>query len=226
MNIFLNKKGDSALFQILICITILTFLLFFPVVSFSYFKFQTSVDDIALTTMRTATVRGGVDEEVMKTLVEEFQAKGYSFEGAMLNGKNSAKIVVWTNTNLCKDGVYTITNDNGTTYSITIREWPNTPEEKAASSNPEEYFNTNLRRYRTGFTSYKEGNSIKTVENGSEIKIRITVPISAHSTTLNALYGLLSGGSKDPLFENEGYGYSVSLTNLSELYQESQIVID
>ena len=87
----INKKGDSSIFQILICISILTFLLFFPIISFSYFKFQMSVDDIGLNALRTAMVRGGVDEEVMDTIVTAFETKGYSFEGNTLNGDDGAK---------------------------------------------------------------------------------------------------------------------------------------
>lgn len=215
-----NKNGDSSLFQILMCITILTFLLFFPIISFSYFKFQMSVDDIGLTAIRTATVRGGVDKEVMDAIVSNFEAKGYSFEGSTLNGEDAAKVIVWTNTNLCGNSYSFITED-GDAYNIEIRQWPTGD----TSSNPSAYYNSNLRRYRTGYSVYKDGDELKKVENGTEIKLRITVPISAHSKLLNALYGLVTpNANTENIFLNEGYGYSITYSALSELYQESQIV--
>ena len=220
---FKNKNGDSSIFQVIICITIITFLLFFPIITFSYFKFQTAVDDIALTALRSATVRGGVDEAVMDAIVSEFEAKGYSFEGSTLNGPNSAKVIVWTNTNLCGNS-YSFTTQEGQNYSIQIRNWPT--NDPTSSSNPSAYYNSTLRRYRTGYSVYKSGGTQTTVNNGSEIKLRITVPISAHSKMLNALYGLITPKDqmKENVFLNEGYGYSVTLSALSELYQDSQIV--
>lgn len=218
-----NKNGDSSVFQIIICITIITFLLFFPIISFSYFKFQTSVDDIALTALRSATVRGGVDAAVMDAIVSEFEAKGYSFEGSTLNGDNAAKVIVWTNTNLCGNN-YSFVTKEGHNYSIQVREWP--ADDPTSTSNPTAYYNSSLRRYRNGYSVYKNGGTLKTVNNGSEIKLRITVPISAHSKMINALYGLITPKNqmKQNVFLNEGYGYSVTLSALSELYQNSQVI--
>ena len=223
LKILKNKKGDSTILQVIICITILTFMLFFPIISFSYFKFQMSVDDIAITALETAIVRGGVDEEVMEIIVSEFQEKGYSFEGETLNGSNGAKVIVWTNTNLCKNG-YTFTTAEGNSCTIEIRPWPE--GDASSTTNPDAYYNSTYRRYRTGYSSFKDASgNIQTINNGSEIKIRITVPISAHVSTINALYGLINkGNSNNSIFLNEGYGYSVTLSGLSEIYQESQIV--
>ena len=223
-----NKNGDSSIFQILLCIGIITFFLMFPIISFSYFKFQNSVDDITSTAMKTAITRGGVDEQVMEIIVSEFVSKGYSFDGALLNGPNSAKVIVKTNTNLCGSG-YTFSKD-GKSYTIEVKKL----EDGYDTTNPliggTDY--STLRRYRTGYSSYKQNNSITTVNNGSEIRLELIVPISAHSKLLNALYALITPKNqittldKSSVYLPETHGYISSLINLSELYQESQIEHD
>ena len=208
----LNKKqGGSTLLEILLCITILTFFLFFPIICFSYFKFQSTVDDIAMTTLRVAVVRGGVDEEVMDSLVKNFEENGYSFDGSNLNGENSAKVIVRTNTNLC-GGDYTFTTENGNSYTIEIKEWSS-----ETTLNP--INNSTHRRYRTGNSIYKEGGITKKETNGPEIKLELDVPISNHSQMLNSLNKLIHSTEKI----EDTQGYKVILSGLSELYQESQI---
>lgn len=224
-NTIKNKNGDSSIFQILLCIGILTFCLMFPIISFAYFKFQTSVDDIATRAIKVATTRGGVDEQVMEIIVSEFIEKGYSFDGAVLNGSNNAKVIVRTNTNLCGNG-YTFSK-NGKSYTIEIRKM----EEGYKTTNPlvngSDY--STYRRYRNGYSSYKQNNTLMTINNGSEIRLELIVPISAHSKMLNALYALITPKNqittidKGSVYLDETYGYVVSLSALSELYQESQI---
>ena len=114
-NKILEKRGDSSIFQIIICITILTFMLFFPVFTFSYYKFKNTGDAIGLDVVQAASTRGGVDEEVLALLENELIDQGYSFDGKIIQqgeGTNPAsEIRVYTNVPLISE--YNLKNGSG-----------------------------------------------------------------------------------------------------------------
>lgn len=205
MRKILEKRGDSSVFQIIICITIITFLLFFPVITFSYFKLQNTCDAIGLDVIQAASTRGGVDEAVMELLVAELEEQGYDFNGNIIqqeDGTGANSVRVYTNANLISGETYELTNGK----KILVK--PLLGNECSDGS----YTCNHTRRYRTDTDNY------------SKIKVVVVIPVSTQSKMINNLYTLLAvGNSSDIATMEENTGYVTQYTALSELYNMSTI---
>lgn len=198
-----EKRGDSSVFQILMCIGIITFLLFFPVITFSYFKLQCTSDAAALDAIQLASVRGGVDNEVIALLVNELEDNGYSFNGSIINqadGNAASSVRIYTNVPLTSSH----TLSNGKIIKVEYLD-------ECADSSSNLVCNSN-RRYRT--------DNDKT----ATIKIKVVIPVSTQSKMINNLYTLVGAKPTDgtnKLEDNAGYVATYSV--LSELYDFGSI---
>lgn len=204
LNVLKSKRGDSSVFQVIACIGIITFLLFFPVITYSYFKLQNTTDSIGMDIVQVASTRGGVDEQVIELLVEELTANGYDFNGAVIqqeDGNAANSIRVYTNVPVIR----TYTLDNGKKIQIDyLDECYDGSTDLTCNSN---------RRYRTDS------------DKDSIIKVRIVVPVSAHSRMINNLYTLITvrGDNSAVEYLDEQAGYVVTYSTLSELYNKNTI---
>ena len=209
-NKILEKRGDSSIFQIIICITILTFMLFFPVFTFSYYKFKNTGDAIGLDVVQAASTRGGVDEEVLALLENELIDQGYSFDGKIIQqgeGTNPAsEIRVYTNVPLISE--YNLKNGSGKIKVEPLAECSD------SSISDLELTCNDTRRDRT------------MSEKDRVIKIVICLPMSTHSRMINKLYTLLEVSGSTPLTEEqrlqENAPYVVQYTTISEWYDTSK----
>lgn len=209
-NKILEKRGDSSIFQIIICITILTFMLFFPVFTFSYYKFKNTGDAIGLDVVQAASTRGGVDEEVLALLENELIDQGYSFDGKIIQqgeGTNPAsEIRVYTNVPLISE--YNLKNGSGKIKVEPLAECSD------SSISDLELTCNDTRRDRT------------MSEKDRVIKIVICMPMSTHSKMINKLYTLLEVSGSTPLTEEqrlqENAPYVVQYTTISEWYDTSK----
>ena len=215
-NKILEKRGDSSIFQIIICITILTFMLFFPVFTFSYYKFKNTGDAIGLDVVQTASTRGGVDEEVLALLENELIDQGYSFDGNIIKQgdgseeleKNPYAVRVYTNVPLVTeynlksgDGIIPIYSlDKLDGYHSDIDLWNQSIDQGPAT-----------RRDRT------------MSEKDRVIKVVICMPVATHSKMINKLYALLSvKGTTEGQRLSETAPYVVQYTTISEWYDTSK----
>ena len=237
-----SRKGDSSVFQILVVITILTFFIFFPSVTFSRFRFENSADDITASAAHTASVRGAVDKETLDTIAGELYAKGYTFKGdsgtvngdTVLGTQDGGNVIVWADT-YSKEiadsgrigGTYSGTFRSGTEdipYQLDLREW-----EDRSTPNPAAEGNGSAqvtgRKFKTGYAFVLKDGKYTKQETGRMLNISIAYPVGAHTGLTNALTRLIMPSVKIPVTDTkETLPYYISsVTAVSELYQTSQI---
>ena len=212
-NKILEKRGDSSIFQIIICITILTFMLFFPVFTFSYYKFKNTGDAIGLDVVQAASTRGGVDEEVLALLENELIDQGYSFDGNIIKQgdggeeleSNPYAVRVYTNVPLVTE--YNLKSGDGIipVYSLDKLDGYHSDIDLWNQSGPA------TRRDRT------------MSEKDRVIKVVICMPVATHSKMINKLYALLSvKGTTEGQRLSETAPYVVQYTTISEWYDTSK----
>jgi hypothetical protein len=71
----LTAKTGSAIIEVLICITFLTFVLFYPIFTFAYTQKINRVEDVLTTGIQMVAVRGGLDNQVADAIYANLEAK-------------------------------------------------------------------------------------------------------------------------------------------------------
>lgn len=75
-NIWKNKRGSSTLFEIVIGLGLITFILFYPIGIFSLTHKQNLLEDVLAMGLQMVAVEGGLTDRVEQTLYLNMEAKG------------------------------------------------------------------------------------------------------------------------------------------------------
>lgn len=89
-----NKKGGSTIFEVVICITIITFILFYPIATFSLLNKKNLLQDTLTTTLQSTSLQGGVTNSVVTLTKENIKKKGFDDSKLIVRSNNT------NNTNL------------------------------------------------------------------------------------------------------------------------------
>jgi len=76
MNIFTQKRGGSTIFEMIIAITLITFILFFPVITFSLTHKQNLLADTLALGLQAVSIEGGLTNRVQTMMLDNLSAKG------------------------------------------------------------------------------------------------------------------------------------------------------
>jgi len=71
-----GKRGGSTLLEILVSLGLITFVMFFPVVSHSLTQKESMLEDILATTMQMVSIEGGLTDRVEDIIFLNLEAKG------------------------------------------------------------------------------------------------------------------------------------------------------
>lgn len=70
-----EKRGGSTIFEVVICISLLTFIMFYPIATFSLTHKENLLEDVLTTTMQNMSVEGGLTDRVQNLLFLNLEAK-------------------------------------------------------------------------------------------------------------------------------------------------------
>lgn len=91
-----NKRGGAELFEVVISMFIVTFVLFYPIANYNIILKRNLLEDTKTLALQMASTRGGVTTEVLNTIYSDAQAKGLqvkSSTGTLLTGSDGLPIL-------------------------------------------------------------------------------------------------------------------------------------
>lgn len=75
-NILQNKRGGSTILEILISVGIITFILFFPIATFSTMHKQNLLNDVLTTGLQIIAVEGGLTDRAEDLVYDNLESRG------------------------------------------------------------------------------------------------------------------------------------------------------
>ena len=98
-----EKKGGSTLLEILISIGLITFVLFYPIATYSLTQKENVLEDILSTSMQMASVEGGLTDRVEEVIFLNLESKGLIPKDSHNNPQVREKIKIISNAD-ARDG--------------------------------------------------------------------------------------------------------------------------
>ncbi|MDD2627239.1 MAG: hypothetical protein PHI87_06815 [Candidatus Methanomethylophilus sp.] len=95
--IWFNKKGGSTIFEVVICLSLIVFIMFFPVVVFSFTHKQSLLEDVLTVGLQMVAVEGGLTDRVEDIIYENLEAKRLLPEDSSQETRDL--VIVSSNTN-------------------------------------------------------------------------------------------------------------------------------
>ena len=116
-----NKRGGAELFEVVISMFLVTFVLFYPIANYNIILKRNLLEDTKTLALQMASTRGGVTTEVLNTIYADAQAKGLpvkSSTGTLLTGSDGLPIlkVYVYNTKTGINGVQGVTPNSMLSY--------------------------------------------------------------------------------------------------------------
>lgn len=71
-----DRRGGSTIFEIVIVLSLIAFILFFPVVMFSYTHKAALMEDVLMVALQDASVNGGLTDETEDLIYSNLELKG------------------------------------------------------------------------------------------------------------------------------------------------------
>lgn len=92
-----NKKGGSTVIEIIVSITLITFLLFYPLATFTLSQKQNLLEDTLTTSMQMVSIEGGLTDRVEELIFLNLESKGLLPENSYENPDIKDKVTINTN---------------------------------------------------------------------------------------------------------------------------------
>lgn len=92
-DIWKTKRGGSTLFEIVVSLGLITFILFYPIGVFSLTHKQNLLEDVLTTGLQMVAVEGGLTDRVEDTIYLNLEAKGLLPPNSSAEQRDSVKII-------------------------------------------------------------------------------------------------------------------------------------
>lgn len=80
-----NKKGGTELLQVILLLPLMTFIIFFPLATFSLNQRENLVEDTKILGLQMAARQGGVTPAVQGALKNDLKSKGFDISKTVIN---------------------------------------------------------------------------------------------------------------------------------------------
>lgn len=94
-----NKKGASEILQILILFTIITFILFFPIATYTINQRSNMLEDTKTLGLQMLSRQGQLTQVIKDTIIADLAAKGFDTSGVIIKSSTDTTGVVYRDNN-------------------------------------------------------------------------------------------------------------------------------
>lgn len=112
-----NKKGGTEIFEIVVSMFIITFVLFYPVANYNVIQKRNLLEDTKTLALQMVSTRGGITTEVLNTIYADAEAKGLPVKDS--KGNYVMKVYLY-NSKTSSDGVQGVTPVSQYVYKTDI----------------------------------------------------------------------------------------------------------